>query len=145
MNAIPPGIRPESDRIPSEGSTESGLNTERTAREENKGLGLGTSLRAGDLLSAATMTVLSIRPDWREDHTRAVLARDTRPWRVVVAAALRCALDPRCEHPSRIETTNPAGDALPTPIPPTLHRRVAQCPHGAESGLCALCRNGVES
>jgi hypothetical protein len=90
------------------------------------------------------MTVLSIRPDWREDHTRAVLARDTRPWRVVVAAALRCALDPRCEHPSRIETTNPHGDALPTPIPPTLHRRVAQCPHGAKSGLCALCRNGVE-
>lgn len=82
------------------------------------GLGLGTSLRAGDLLGAATMTVLSLRPDWREDDVRAVLARDPRPWAVVVAAALRCALDARCEHPSRIETANPRGDALPTPTPP---------------------------
>ena len=66
------------------------------------------------------MTVLSLRPDWPEHAVAAVLARDPRPWRTVVAAALTCALDPRIEHPAAIETSNPARSSEPTPTPPPL-------------------------
>lgn len=86
------------------------------------GLDLGTSLRAANGLQATTITLLILRPDWPAADTQAALARDPRPWRTVVAAALACALDPAIEHPSRIETTNPArvvADHGPTPTPPS--------------------------
>lgn len=115
------------------------------------GLGLGTSLRASNGLQATTITLLILRPDWPEADTAAVLARDPRPWRTVVAAALTCALDPAIEHPSRIETTNAPAIAAagPTPVPPSLTElRRAQrqledddCGHGDIRERCALCRH----
>lgn len=107
------------------------------------GLDLGTSTRALDPLTATTATVLILRPDWREDAVRAVLARDPRPWRTVVAAALTCALDPRIEHPNAIETSNPAGSSHPTPVPPPIAEVYAPrqtCGHGGIVGRCPMCR-----
>ncbi|MGE3449539.1 MAG: hypothetical protein AB7H92_18380 [Microbacteriaceae bacterium] len=115
------------------------------------GLGLGTSLRASNGLQATTITLLILRPDWPEGDTAAVLARDPRPWRTVVAAALACALDPAIEHPSRIETTNAPAIAAagPTPVPPSLadvrreaaRRTADDCGHGDIRERCALCRH----
>lgn len=115
------------------------------------GLDLGTSLRAANGLQATTITLLILRPDWPAADTQAALARDPRPWRTVVAAALACALDPAIEHPSRIETTNTPAIAAagPTPVPPSLaelrrtQRRLEDddCGHGDIRERCALCRH----
>jgi hypothetical protein len=147
MSAIPDGIRTESGRNPKEGGTDSGLNkpASQPASQEVP-LGLGTSLRAGNHLQAAAMTVVGLRPDWTEADVYAVLARDSRPWRTVLGAALRCALDPDIRHPGAIETSNPDRASLgPTPTPPAIAtwRTAPRCPHGAHEGACALCRRHV--
>jgi hypothetical protein len=54
-------------------------------------------------LDALTAAVCSLRPDWKPEHLRAVIARDRRPWRDVAAAALHAALDPDVRHPAAIE------------------------------------------
>lgn len=155
MTAIPPGIRPESARketgIPSGKTPDSALSQPASQPATESGLGLGTSLRASNGLQATTITLLILRPDWPEADTAAVLARDPRPWRTVVAAALACALDPAIEHPSRIETTNTPAIAAagPTPVPPSLaelrrtQRRLEDddCGHGDIRERCALCRH----
>jgi hypothetical protein len=76
----------------------------------------------------------------------AILARDGRPWRTVIGAALRCALDPDIRHPGAIETSNPARATYgPTPTPPTVaeYRAITRCDHGAEADRCALCRRHI--
>ena len=119
-------------------------------REKNKGLSSSVSVRSGlhprehDQLTAATITLVALRPDWRHDTTRDALAADPRPWRTVIAAALACALDPQA-HPALIATTRPeryTADAGPTPTPPSIadYRNAPRCPHGAHEGACALCR-----
>ncbi len=112
-------------------------------REKFMGLDLGTSLRAHDTLSAAALTLVTLRPDWREQAVRDVLAADPRPWRVVLAAALTCALDPRIEHPSAITTSNPGRSSEPTPVPPPItevRAPLRTCDHGGVEGHCPMCR-----
>lgn len=79
------------------------------------------SPRETDQLSAAAITLVALRPDWRYDTTRQALATDPRSWRDVIAAGLACALDPQA-HPALIATTTPArvvADHGPTPTPPS--------------------------
>jgi hypothetical protein len=59
-------------------------------------------IREVDRLDAATATVLSLRPDWQPLVVRRILATDNRAWRDVIAAALRCALDPEVRSPAAI-------------------------------------------
>ncbi len=113
------------------------------SKETTTGLGLGTSLRAHDTLSAAALTLVTLRPDWREQAVCDVLAADPRPWRVVIAAALTCALDPRIEHPAAITTSNPGRSSEPTPVPPPIaevRAPLRTCDHGGIEGRCPSCR-----
>lgn len=99
-------------------------------------------------VDALTAVVVSLRPDWRPEAVHATLARDRRPWAIVTRAALAAALDPDVRHPAAIENHGPTvGETPRTPTPPSLRylETVQRCPHGAESGLCALCRNGQDA
>jgi hypothetical protein len=104
------------------------------------------TIRSIHPLDAMTAVVVGLRPDWRPETVRAALARDRRPWRDVALAAVRAATDPDVRTPGAIENHD-ARQYAPTPVPPTVAylRTVPRCQHGAESGCCALCRNGVES
>jgi len=59
-------------------------------------------IREIDRIDAATVTILSVRPDWAPLVVRRILAADRRAWRDVVAAATACALDPEVRHPAAI-------------------------------------------
>ncbi len=119
------------------------VRTRERGREKYMGLDLGTSLRTHDTLSAAALTLVTLRPDWREQAVRDVLATDPRPWRTVIAAALTCALDPRIEHPNAITTSNPSRSSEPTPVPPPITEvrvPLRTCDHGGVEGRCPMCR-----
>jgi hypothetical protein len=82
-------------------------------------------IREVDRLDAATVTVLSVRPDWQPLVVRRILAADTRAWRDVLAAAMQCALDPEVRSPAAI-TNHDTRRYAATPIPPTLAERRAE-------------------
>jgi hypothetical protein len=109
------------------------------------GENLTARIRNLDTLDAAAHTITVLRPDWTPSEVRQVLARDRRPWAAVVAAALAAALNPDVRRPTKIETYA-VGDLVPTPMPASFEqqRRELKCPHGAPSGMCYLCRSGVE-
>ena len=114
------------------------------AHARENGMSLTSRIREIDELDAAARTVGTLRPDWDLVTLRAVLARDRRPWSVVVTVAVAAALDDDVRLPARIETYQPELAAA-TPLPPSLAelRDAVRCDHGAEFGHCALCRVGV--
>jgi hypothetical protein len=91
---------------------------------------------------ALAETILSIRPDWTALAVVLAIKADDRPWRTVVLAAINGAADPDIRHPNGLRYVNPTGKGAPTPTPPAFRRDVVLCAggHGAESGLCAMCR-----
>jgi hypothetical protein len=93
--------------------------------------------------------ILSIRTDWDEVAVVRAIQADDRPWRTVVAASIRGALldgPDTIRHPNGLRYVNPAdGTTVPRLPTPAELDRAPRCPHGAVSGTCALCRNGVEA
>jgi hypothetical protein len=87
----------------------------------------------------------TLRPEWSSTDIAKALAADDRPWRTVVLASIRGAAGDDIRHPNGLRYVNPDGVGG-TPLPPTVRelRTAPTCQHGAASGLCALCRNGVE-
>jgi hypothetical protein len=98
-----------------------------------------------ELVSDLARILCSIRPDWTWAATKAAVRADDRPWRTVVLASIRGAAGNDIRHPNGLRYVNPDGVGG-TPLPPTVRelRTAVQCSHGAPSGLCALCRMGVE-
>lgn len=107
-------------------------------------------IREIDRLDAAAVTVLSIRPDWQPLVVRRILAADQRAWREVVEAAVRCALDPEVRSPAAITNHDTRrygpseAERHPSAVQLAAWRDAPRCPHGAASGTCALCRNGID-
>lgn len=95
---------------------------------------------------ALALVVESIRPDWSLTQTAQALAADDRPWTIVVQAAIRGALDKGVRHPNGLRYVGPGYGDQVTPMPPSFAEQRAElkCSHGAASGMCALCRAGVE-
>lgn len=106
---------------------------------------LTTRLRAIDERDALARLVLTIRPDWAPLDVMRAIERDDRPWRTVVAGSIRGAAGTDVRHPNGLRYVNPDG-VTATPLPPTVRelRTAPTCQHGAASGLCALCRAGLE-
>ena len=93
-------------------------------------------------LDAITTLLVEIRPDWKPEHVRAVIARDRRPWRDVVAAAFDCAYDPTVRSPAAIENHGTRSSEPTPPKYPTVHEALNPqlCPHEFRVGACPLCR-----
>jgi hypothetical protein len=89
--------------------------------------------------------VLTLRPDWTAKAVINWISNDDRPWVEVCRAALR-ADDRDIRQPAGLRYVGVDYDGKPTPLPPTVRelRTAPRCQHEAPSGLCALCRNGVE-
>lgn len=94
---------------------------------------------------ALALVVETLRPEWSSTDIAKALASDDRPWRTVVLASIRGAASNDIRHPNGLRYVNPDG-AVTTSLPPSVRelRTTPTCQHGATSGLCALCRNGVE-
>ncbi len=140
MNAIPPGIRPESARNPVHVPADSALNTANTANTANplassRGMALvdGKEGRDEEWMSDLARIVCSIRPDWTWAATKAAIRTDDRPWRTVVLAAINGAADPDIRHPNGLRYVNATGKGAPTPTPPRYDRRIpCSCPDCVE-------------
>lgn len=94
---------------------------------------------------ALALVVETLRPDWSATEIAKALAADDRPWRTVVLASLRGAVDHGTRTPNGLRYVNAAGDA-PTEIPPSLHawRNATRCTeHGEILGRCAPCRHAA--
>ena len=104
--------------------------------------------RSIDDVLSLDRVVASIRPDWQWDAICAAIAADDRPWRTVVAASIRGALldgPDTIRHPNGLRYVNPTAGTVAQPLPsPAELDRMPRCSHGAASGSCALCRNGIE-
>lgn len=118
---------------PSRTQTETETETSTTSSSLNDALARGrenetastAAIRGIHPLDAMTAALGTLRPEWKPEHLRAVLARDRRPWRDVVEAALRAALNPDVRSPAAIENHDMRQYAA-TPIPPTLAERRAE-------------------
>lgn len=97
-------------------------------------------------LDAATVLLADLRPDWKPEHIRAVIARDRRPWTTVITAAFECAHDPKVRSPAAIENHGPRrGETGPQTYPSAAEALALQlCPTHADEGFradaCPLCR-----
>lgn len=89
--------------------------------------------------------VLTLRPDWTAKAVINWISNDDRPWVEVCRSALR-ADDRDIRQPAGLRYVGADYDGKPTPLPPTVRelRTAPTCQHGAASGLCALCRAGLE-
>lgn len=94
---------------------------------------------------ALAAIVETLRPEWSSTDIAKALATDDRPWRTVVLASIHGAAGNDIRHPNGLRYVNPDGGSVAS-LPPTVHelRTRPQCSHEAPSGLCALCRAGLE-
>lgn len=146
---IPDGIPSDSgfnkNSKNSNGNTTSSLSAaQRGGRADEASL--TARIRAIPEADALTRLVATLRPAWDIPTIRRAIERDDRPWMTVVAAYWRGALDPDIAHPNGLRYIAPVDDrAVPRLPTPGELDRAPRCPHGAVSGTCALCRNGVTS
>ncbi len=80
--------------------------------------------RSIDPLTALAATIGLLRPEWRHDVIRAVLARTSGSWHDIARRALTVALDPEQRTPLGIENADMRRyDA--TPVPPSITEQIA--------------------
>lgn len=100
--------------------------------------------------SALARVITALRPDWRWADVRAALLADDRAYAAIARSAILGASDHDVRHPNGLRYVNPRGDGPteaerhPSAVQLGTWRDAPRCPHGAASGTCALCRNGID-
>lgn len=136
----------DSARIPDGIPSDSGFNKQASQNSNGNTPSSLSDEQRGRLAELAGI-IVTLRPDWRWLDVFAAVKADDRPWRTVVAGSIRGALldgPDTIRHPNGLRYVNPThGDTIPRLPTPAELDRAPRCPHGAVSGTCALCRNGV--